>query len=107
LATQAQIFESIFYRPPTPSSFDTNSPYVAMGVAAILITAILIIVIVRSVVVVFIAFVVVVFTGGVVVIIFINIEFFVVIFSHRCCYCCHVSHIRLVNTAGSFFYLLV
>jgi hypothetical protein len=33
--------------PPTPSSFDTNSPYVAVGVAGVLITAILVIVIIR------------------------------------------------------------
>ena len=38
---------NLSFWPPTPSSFDTNSPYVALGVAGVLITAILIIVIVR------------------------------------------------------------
>jgi hypothetical protein len=38
---------NLSFWPPTPSSFDTNSPYVAMGVAGVLITAIVALLIIR------------------------------------------------------------
>ena len=38
---------NLAFWPPTPSAFDTNSPYVAIGVAAVLVTIAIIIVVVR------------------------------------------------------------
>ena len=38
---------NLAFYPPTPSAFDTNSPYVAIGVGSILVSAAIIIMVVR------------------------------------------------------------
>jgi hypothetical protein len=40
---------NLSFWPPTPSAFDTNSPYVAAGVAVVLLTAITLVLVIRYV----------------------------------------------------------